>query len=53
VAGELAKLAKVAALDAYLAELESEHGPTSESDRADAEAWADQVLGPATRKRSA
>ncbi len=53
VASELARLAKIAALDSYLGELESEHGPTSDSERADAKAWADQVFGPSTAKRSA
>ncbi len=53
VAGELTRLAKIAELDAYLAELEAELGPTSEAERADAEAWADRLLGPAQVRRSA
>lgn len=53
VAAELARLSKVAALDTYLAELESERGPTSESERADAKAWADHVLGPSHTGESA
>ena len=53
VAGELARLAKVAELDAYLAELDAELGPTSERDRAEAKAWADKVLGANKRRRSA
>ncbi len=53
VAAELSRLAKIAALDRYLAELESEHGPTSDSERADAEAWADQILGPSNTQRPA
>jgi len=53
VAAELARLAKVAELDAYLAELDAELGPVSDRDRAEAKAWADRVLGPAKRRRSA
>ena len=53
VTAELARLAKIADLDAYLAELESELGPTSDADRADAKAWADRVLGSNRRRRSA
>jgi hypothetical protein len=53
VASELDRLAKVAALDAYLAELEAERGPTSESERADARAWAEQVLAPSNGTQSA
>lgn len=41
---ELERRAKVAALDAYLAELEAEQGPSSPEEVAAAEAWADQVL---------
>jgi len=53
IAVELARMAKVAALDRYLAELESELGPTSDAERADAKAWADQVLGQTRTRRSA
>jgi post-segregation antitoxin (ccd killing protein) len=53
IAVELARMAKVAALDRYLAELESELGPTSDAERADAKAWADQVLGQTSTRRSA
>jgi len=53
IATELARLAKIDELDAYLAELEAEHGPTNDGDRADAAAWADRVLGPNSRRRSA
>ena len=53
VAGELDRLAKIAALDAYLAELEVEHGPTTEAERADAREWADRVLGERHTRRSA
>jgi len=53
VASELARLAKVAELDAYLAELDAELGPISDRERADAQIWADKVLGSAKRRRSA
>jgi len=51
---ELDRLAKIAELDAYLAALEGELGPTSESERSEAAKWVDRVLGTGTtRKRSA
>jgi post-segregation antitoxin (ccd killing protein) len=53
VAAELTRLAKIAQLDAYLAELESELGPTSDAERAEAKAWADGLLGSAPDQRSA
>lgn len=53
VAGELARLAKVAELDAYLAELDAELGPITDTDRAEAKAWVDKVLGTSKRRRSA
>lgn len=53
VRAELARLGKVAELDAYLAELAAKLGPPSESERSEAHAWADEVLGPASRRRSA
>jgi post-segregation antitoxin (ccd killing protein) len=53
VVDELTRLDKTAALDAYLAELESELGPTSDAERADAKAWADRLLGPTTVRRPA
>lgn len=53
VATELGRLAKVAELDAYLAELEVELGPVSASEQAEARAWAAKVLGPDKRRRSA
>ena len=53
VADELGRLAKVAELDAYLAELNTELGPISASEQAEARAWADKVLGPAKGRRSA
>lgn len=53
VAAELARQAKVAELDAYLAELDAEMGPISDRDRAEAKEWADKVLGVDKRRRSA
>ncbi|HSH61888.1 MAG TPA: type II toxin-antitoxin system CcdA family antitoxin [Acidimicrobiales bacterium] len=45
VAAELDRLAKVADLDAYLAQLEAELGPVGDMERAEAKEWADRVLG--------
>ena len=53
ITAELARLAKVAELDAYLAELDAEMGPISDRDRTEAQAWADKVLGANNRPRSA
>ena len=53
VVAELTRLAKTAALDAYLAELEAELGPTSDAEQAGAKVWADRLLGPATVRRPA
>jgi len=53
VAAELTRMAKLAELDMYLAELEADLGPTSDSDRAEAQAWADKVVGPSPKRRSA
>ncbi|MHB1488767.1 MAG: type II toxin-antitoxin system CcdA family antitoxin [Acidimicrobiales bacterium] len=53
IADELTRLAKIEQLDAYLADLEAELGPTSDGDRAEAAAWADRVLGPSSGRRSA
>lgn len=53
IATELSRLAKVAALDTYLAELDAELGPTTESERAEATEWADRLLGPGPDRRSA
>ena len=44
LAEELDRLAKIAALDAYLSELDTELGPVSEQERASARDWADQAL---------
>ncbi len=53
VAAELQRQAKVAELDAYLAELQDELGPTSDGERAEASAWADKALGSPKRRRTA
>lgn len=53
VAAELQRQAKIAEMDAYLAELESKLGPTSDDERAEARAWADKALGSPRRRRSA
>lgn len=53
VSAELTRLAKVAELDAYLAELEAELGPTTEAERTEATAWADRLLGTKPNRRSA
>jgi hypothetical protein len=48
---ELDRMAKIAELDAYLAAMEAELGPTSEAERADARAWADRLLGTGAPRR--
>lgn len=53
VAEELDRRARIAELDAYLAELDATLGPIGEADRAQAQAWADRVLGSDTSVRSA
>lgn len=53
VAGELRRRAKIAELDAYLAELDDELGPTSDDERSEARAWADEALGPSSQRHSA
>lgn len=53
VTAELTRLAKVAELDAYLAQLDAELGPTTESERSEARAWAEGLLGPGQGRRSA
>lgn len=40
---ELDRRAKIAALDAYLAELDQALGPISEADAAEAAAWVDRL----------
>src|SRR5688500_953376 len=51
VRDELARRAKVAALDAYLAELERELGPIPSEEVAAAEKWADRVVGVPSRSQ--
>jgi post-segregation antitoxin (ccd killing protein) len=55
LAGELERLAKIDALDAYLAKEEAEHGPISAGDQAEADRWAERVFAKQTprRRRSA
>lgn len=53
IAAELARRAKVAELDAYLTERVAELGPTTDAERAEAKAWADDLLGPQGGRRSA
>jgi post-segregation antitoxin (ccd killing protein) len=53
VSEQLSRLAQIAELDAYLAELEAQLGPTSDSERAEAKAWADKALGASSRRQSA
>lgn len=53
VAADIARATKVAELDAYLAELEAELGPTGDGDRDAARSWADRLLGPAGGRRTA
>jgi len=47
---ELDRLAKIAALDAYLAETEAELGPVADAEQVEAANWADRVLGPESRR---
>ena len=52
LADELDRLDKVAALDAYLTELEAELGPLSADELDEAARWADRVLAkPAPRRK--
>ncbi len=44
LAAELERRAKVAELDAYLADLDAEFGPIPQQESAAAREWADQVL---------
>jgi Arc/MetJ family transcription regulator len=46
LADELDRRAKVAELDAYLADLEAEYGPVAAEDLAEAAEWADQLTAP-------
>jgi hypothetical protein len=53
VGRELERLAKIAALDNYLDEMEAELGPIGGAERAAAEEWVDRVLDPDERRHSA
>ena len=54
VVEELDRLARIAELDVYLAQLEAELGPTTDAERVEARVWADGVFdGPRRRSRSA
>lgn len=53
IAGELDRRSKIAELDRYLAELETELGPIPEAERTEAREWADRVFGPGRDARSA
>lgn len=48
---ELDRVAKIAELDAYLSVLESELGPVTDRERADATEWADRLDTPEARPR--
>ncbi|HET9140949.1 type II toxin-antitoxin system CcdA family antitoxin [Actinophytocola sp.] len=48
---ELEVRAKIAAFDAYMAELETELGPVSEQDQARADAWVERMLNPTDEDR--
>ena len=50
---ELDRRAKTRALDAYLSHFDAELGPISADEQAEAAAWADRVLAPASRRSSA
>lgn len=53
VAEELDRRAKIAVLDAYLAQMDAELGPVPDADLREAAAWADGlVAGRPTTKRS-
>lgn len=53
VGAELERLAKIAALDARLAELEAELGPVGDAEQVEARHWADRVLGQESQQHSA
>lgn len=52
LAEELDRRAKVAALDAYLAEMDAAFGPVPEAELREAAAWADEVMAsrPVTKR---
>lgn len=49
---ELDRRSKIDALDAYLAQLESDLGPVPADEHADAATWADRALAPPTTARA-
>ncbi len=53
LAEELDRRAKIAALDAYLRELDAELGELSVEETAEARAWADRAFGSAGEDRTA
>lgn len=53
VAEELGRRARIAELDAYLAELDAALGPIGDLERVEAQAWADRLLGSAPAQRTA
>ena len=53
VADALDRLARIAELDAYLAELDAELGPTTADEKAEARRWADQLDQRSSVARSA
>jgi post-segregation antitoxin (ccd killing protein) len=53
VGSELDRLAKIAALDAYLDELDAELGPVDAATQIEAGRWADRVFGEESRRSSA
>lgn len=53
IVAELDRLSKIAGLERDLAELEAELGPINPADRARADAFLDQALGPADGRRTA
>lgn len=55
VTEELVRIEKNAELDRYLAEMEQEHGPITDEEIAEADAWLDRafVVGGGTRAESA
>ncbi len=53
LSAELARRDKIAALDAYLGELEAALGPIPDDEQVAARAWADELLGDAARTAGA
>ena len=53
IAAELSRLAKMVQLDAYLAELDAELGPTTEEERSEAATWAEGLLATKRGRRTA